>query len=245
MLDSTPLREALEPHLDDASRAWLDGALQRAAADPAALPVIFPAVGRKVGRGPLEPGADLADVQTWTVDDAARVLLVVAAGPATDLDALYHGGDPAERRGVLRALAFLDAPPSAGPGLVDDAIRTNDASLVAAAFGPYALATLDDAALEQAVLKCVFVGIPLAGIDGLEARATPTLARMLASYAHERVAAGRLITPDVWPFVARFPPEAELALIAAEREHATPDRRAAADRALADFASTLHPPTSK
>jgi hypothetical protein len=117
-------------------------------------------------------------------------------------------------------------------GLVDDAIRANDTRLIAAALGPYATAHLDDAAYDQAVLKCVFVGVPIAPLDGLPGRATAGTARMLAAFVHERVAAGRDIPAEVWDVIDRFPPHTELAAIEAELQSAFPDRREAAERAL-------------
>ena len=52
-----------------------------------------------------------------------------------ELAELYRYGDAAERRGVLRALPYLDLG-DRGLGLIDDAIRTNDTRLIAAALGP-------------------------------------------------------------------------------------------------------------
>ena len=56
---------------------------------------------------------------------------------------------------------------------------------------------------------------------------------MLAAYAHERVAAGRDVPNDVWPWIDRFPPEAELAAIADELHANAHARRRAAAAALA------------
>jgi hypothetical protein len=139
--------------------------------------------------------------------------------------------EEAERRGVLRALPYLNIG-DRGLGLVDDAIRTNDTRLIAAALGPYATRYLPDAAYDQAVLKCVFVGVPISGLDGIPERVTPDGARMLGAFVHERVAAGRDVPAEVWIVIDRYPPHEEIAAIEAERESRFEDRRAAAERAL-------------
>ncbi len=61
-----------------------------------------------------------------------------SAGPDA-LTRLYRQGTAAERRAVLLALPHLVPGPDALP-LVEDALRTNDTRLVAAAVGPYAAA---------------------------------------------------------------------------------------------------------
>jgi len=53
-----------------------------------------------------------------------------------------------------------------------------------------------DAALFQMVLKALFVGAPLARVDGLRERTTPELVRMVEAYASERRAAGRPVPED-------------------------------------------------
>lgn len=193
-----------------ADPAWLAGALLRVASSPAAITGLFPEAGRRCGRGPLpDPGREFA---SWTVDDAARVLLLAAMplrGTAlTDqVRAVYRFGDAAEKRAVLRALPILDTG-EAGVELLHDAIRTNDPSLVAAALGPYA-SRLDDEIWRQAVLKCVFMEIPLAMVAGLAGRADRELGRMLAGLAAERRAAGRTIPPDAAALLAELSGTAE------------------------------------
>ncbi|MGH9003404.1 MAG: EboA domain-containing protein, partial [Acidimicrobiia bacterium] len=193
--------------------------------DPAALGGCFPAAGRRVGRDPLgghwgagewepahpPPGGPLF---AWTVDDGARVLLLDAAGERAggEVEALYRYGDSAERRAVLRWIGRRGdrRPPAAALEIVEDALRTNDPHLVAAALGPWAVRHLDAHAFRHAVLKCVFMGVPLAGLDGLAGRADAELARMLAGYVDERRAAGRPVPDDVWPIIDRHLPEAGL-----------------------------------
>jgi len=227
------LTAALEARARPEGLDWLREASAAVAADPTAIRSRFPMVGRKVGREPLEEGADPSDVHAWTIDDAARVLLLLAAGSAAEgeLAELYRYGDAAERRGVLRSLPFLDLG-DRGLSLVEDAIRTNDLRLIAAALGPYATEHLPDASYDQAVLKCVFVGVPITGLDGIPSRVTPDGARMLGAFVHERVAAGRDVPAEVWTVVDRFPPEEEIAAIESELQSEFEDRRAAAERAL-------------
>jgi hypothetical protein len=231
--------DRLRGRVDAERLGWLGGAVEAVRADPGALAKLFPAVGRHLGREPLTPGDH---EYGWTIDDAGRALLVVAAGAGPDgvagqLEDLYRYGDAAERRGVLRSLDLLtdtDAG-AAGTALVGDAVRTNDPRLLAAALGHYGLRRLDDEAVGQAILKCVFVGVPLGALpaEALAERTTPALSRMVAAYVRERVAAGRDVPPDVWPVIDAHPPADELAAIEAELDHPVRDRRAAAAAALA------------
>ncbi|GAA4576553.1 EboA domain-containing protein [Micromonospora coerulea] len=178
---------------------WLDAALRRVRTEPAAITRLFPAAARHCGRGPLP------DLPGWTVDEAARALLLAALPAdhaATTAEALYRYGDAAEKRAVLRALPLLPIGAACVP-LLHDAIRTNDTRLVAAALGPYAR-HLEQAAWRQAVLKCVFTGVPLAVVDDLDGRADAELAAMLAALAAERHAAGRAMPADATDLLDRL-----------------------------------------
>jgi hypothetical protein len=179
--------------LDPAGAAWFAEARQQVAADPAALARLFPAVGRKCGRGQLL--TDDPEMFGWTVADAVRTLLLVGAS-IEDVTAVYNYGDAAERRSVLRALPLLNLGDTAVP-LVLDALRTNDTRLISAALGPYAAEQLPQEAWRQAVLKCVFLSIPLAWVADLKRRADPELVRMMRAFAEERIAAGRPVPHDV------------------------------------------------
>lgn len=201
------LSRALLAHLPAPAVTWVGKARAKMAADPAAIYELFPGAGRCCGRDVLKT-ADHA-IRGWTVDDAVRCLLLAMLplpGPRmlVTVRELYSAGDAAERRGVLRALSLLGQRPGFGAGgvpLVSDAIRTNDLRLIGAAMGDYAATYLDDAEYRQAVLKCVFCGIPLAGVAGLSHRADAELVRSLRTYALEREAAGRGVPADVRSFI--------------------------------------------
>jgi hypothetical protein len=230
---SEELWSALDQRATPEGLAWLRESVAAIEEDPAAIRTRFPMAGRKVGRGPLEEGADADNVHAWTVDDAARTLLLRALGDGVEAELrdLYRFGDAAERRGLLRALPYLPVDDRV-MDIVDDAIRTNDTRLIAAALGPYATEHLSDEQYDQAVLKCVFVGVPITGLDGIPSRVTPDGARMLGAFVHERVAAGRDLPPEVWTVIDKYPPADEIAAIEAELQSPFDDRRAAAERAL-------------
>lgn len=187
------VRLAVSRALDPAGAAWFAEARQQVAADRAALARLFPAVGRKCGRGQL--WTDDPELIGWTVDDAVRTLLLVGAS-LEDVTAVYNYGDASERRAVLRALPLLNLGAGAVP-LVLDALHSNDTRLIAAAMGKYAAEHLPIEAWRQGVLKCVLLGIPLAWVADLAKRKDAELVRMLRAFADERMAAGRPIPPDV------------------------------------------------
>lgn len=200
---------------------WLDEARAGVARDPETMTRAFALAGRKVGRDPVRPGTDPTGVVHGTVDDAARAELVIAlvdavgaADAAGRLGALYRQGDAAERRGVLRGLDALEARgvvqdtgalTETGVELAQDALRTNDPSLVAAAVGPFGSRHLDQHTWRHAVLKLVFMGVSLEAVADLEARADAELARMAADFAAERRAAGRPVPADVERLVPSAP----------------------------------------
>ncbi|MFI5909043.1 EboA domain-containing protein [Dactylosporangium sp. NPDC051541] len=181
---------------------WLDTALETVARQPSAIVRLFPAVGRRCGRWMLPEPAG------WSVDDAARVLLLLRLPDQSEVPQLYRHGDAAEKRAVLRALPQLALAATTVRTILLDALRTNDTRLVAAALGPAARA-LDAAAWRQGVLKTVFMGLPLAEVADLSERADAELATMLAGLAAERRAAGRSLSADATELLERLRPEHE------------------------------------
>ncbi|MBB5781660.1 EboA domain-containing protein [Nonomuraea jabiensis] len=164
----------MEPRAEE----WLARALSQVEADHGAVHLLFPQAERRGGTG------------------ARRALLAALHGDQATIRALYERGDSGERLTILAALPELGLGAAAIP-LVEDALRTNDARLVAAALGPYGAQWLDDHAFRQGVLKCVFMEIPLASIAGLDRRTDVELTRMLSDFATERRAAGRPVPHDI------------------------------------------------
>ncbi|GAA0917398.1 EboA domain-containing protein [Streptomyces thermoalcalitolerans] len=184
------LRTALAARLSPQARDWLDRALDEAATRPGT-------------HGPLsiwelrlaEAGRRCGAAHA----DAARVLILHAAQADPDaLTRVYRQGTADERRAVLHALPHLVSGPEAVP-LVEDALRTNDTRLIAAAVGPYAARHLAPHPWRHAVLKCLFTGVPVDRVADLarRARGDAELARMLGDYAAERTAAGRPVPEDL------------------------------------------------
>lgn len=189
------LRDHLDAHLDPPARAWLQGALAEAADHPG-------------GHGPIsawelrlaEAGRRCGSRHA----DAVRVLILhTARADLAAVTRVYRQGTAAERRAVLLALPHLVPGPDALP-LVEDALRTNDTRLLAAAVGPYAARHLDAHGWRQAVLKCLFTGVPVEAVAGLaeRARGDAELARMLDDFAAERTAAGRPVPSGLYRVLA-------------------------------------------
>ncbi|MFF3564969.1 EboA domain-containing protein [Streptomyces sp. NPDC002574] len=204
---TAPTREDLRDRLGDEARTWLDTALADAARSAAASREI-PGPRRTVAPWELSfasTGRHCGQEQA----DAVRVLLLREARPdARTLTRLYQQGTAAERRAVLLVLPDLAPDPADGLPLVEDALRTNDTRLVAAAVGPYAAEHLDPHSWRQALLKCLFTGVPVGAADRLEdrARGDAELARMLGDYAAERTAAGRAVPVDLHRLLALTSP---------------------------------------
>lgn len=193
--------------------AWLRATAERLAAgeDAAGAGPAFVSAGRRVGRAPLAAGEPLpgpddpVPTDGWTVDDAARVVLLLAAGDPALTETLYREGDSREKRAVLRALPLL---PDGGRflPLALDAGRSNESDLFAALAcdNPYPARHHDQRAWNQLVMKAAFVGAPLARIVGLERRCDRDLCRMALDYADQQESAGREVPPDLDRLVAPF-----------------------------------------
>ena len=196
--------------------AWLEKAATqaRSSGKDADLYMAVSLVTRKVGKADLAlSDADLRDAdssrtgwnpRSWSADQAARVLLVLAlesdpARLARCLDQLCNTADVSELAAFYRGLPLYPEQPRY-VARATEGLRTNMKNVFEAIAhrNPYPSEQFPEAAWNQMVLKALFVGSPLWPIAGLDRRANAELARMLCDYAHERWSAGRPVSPELW-----------------------------------------------
>lgn len=187
--------------------------------------VLFRSLGmaaRKLGKTNLELSSqDLVqagqlrsgfDPSGWSVDLAARVALILASfnGDATQFAArLDKLADSAEINELIALYCGFALYP-VGPEIESrarEAIRSSMRPIfdAMAQRTPYPRQYFDQAAWNQMIVKSFFLDSPLWPIQGVEQRANLDLARILVDLAHERWAAARPISPELWRCVALHP----------------------------------------
>jgi hypothetical protein len=216
------LREWLLRQLDAQGGAWLDAQIAALTQEPsdAALEIALGMIPRRLGKAALSlTESDLAaagkaregwDPLGWSVTDAARILVLSglpASGKpfAARFRALCRTADVAELITLYRGLP-LYPDPAALEDQVGEGLRTNmRAAFEAIAHNnPYPKAHFDNHRWNHMVLKALFIGSPLAPIQGLDERANPELARIMCDFAHERWAASRPVPFEIWRCVGPF-----------------------------------------
>lgn len=245
------LHQWLERRLPADARDWLEQSVHkvRGAEGDADLFRLVSLVTRKLGKADLAPTAQELreaesaragwDPRDWSLDQAGRILLLLAGGGSGEtlvrrLDQLCATADVGELVTFYRGLPLYPDPPlhrlRAAEGL-----RSNMKAVFEAVShrNPYPAEQLTDAAWNQLVLKSIFIGSPLQDVVGLDRRANAELARMLCDYAHERWAAGRPVAPELWRCVGPFARGEMLADLGRVLEKGTGPERAAAALALA------------
>jgi hypothetical protein len=206
----------LHRQLPDTGSGWLDEQLGKLAGEVGDrdLYIALGLVPRRLGKADLElSDADLAvadrarpgwDPRGWSVDQAARILILLHAGGTGERFAarfvqLCRTADVAEAIALYRGLP-LYPDPELLEAHAAEGTRTNMRAVFEAVAhrSPYPREQFAENRWNHMVLKALFVGSTLHPIHGLDERANPTLARMLCDYAHERWAAGRPVSPELW-----------------------------------------------
>jgi hypothetical protein len=149
--------------------------------------------------------------QGWSLDQVARAYVLLAL-PAQDPAAygqavrtLAASAELRESIALYQSLPLLPHPAQHRSLAVEGARSNMIAVFNAVALdNPYPAEQFEPLAWNQLVLKAVFLGSPLHRVCDLDRRASAPLARMLVDYAHERWAAGRSVTPELWRLVGPF-----------------------------------------
>jgi hypothetical protein len=234
------------------TRQWIDSQMALLSGTPRdrELYLSISLVSRKLGKEDLrlEP-ADLEDARAaradwdprdWSVDQAGRILFLLSANASSEkfsawLDQLCQTADVGELVAFYRGLPLYPDPPLHRLRAAEG-VRSNMKAVFEAVAhrNPYAREQLAEGAWNQMVLKALFVGSALHPIQGLDQRGNPTLMRMLCDYAHERWAATRPVSPELWRCVGRHADQAALADLQRVLDTGTTPERQAAALALAD-----------
>lgn len=204
-----------------AERDWVSDRIDalRRGAPERDLHIFLGLAPRRLGKSDLAPtdderrAAEAArpgwSLEGWSIDGAARVLALLvhaAQRPFADrFKDLRRTADAAELIALYRGLPLYPAPDSlhfeAGEGLRSNLRPVFEAI---AHRNPFPRDHFDDHRWNHMILKALFVGSALHPILGLDERANPELARILREYAHERWAAGRPVSPELWRCVGPF-----------------------------------------
>lgn len=217
------LRRWLTRRLARGELSWLEEKQRQIAGGAPARTFFtaFSAVPRYTGKEALQPSSEELQAaesarpgwrpDRWSLDQAARTLLVLAlpteptATYEQTLKAVFEAADVGELVALYQALPLLPAP-ERHQKQAAEGVRSNMTAVfnAIALHNPYPADHLEQLAWNQMVLKALFVGSPLAQIQGLDRRTNPALAQMLIDYAHERWAAGRSVSPELWRAIGPF-----------------------------------------
>jgi hypothetical protein len=176
---------------------------------------LFASVPRRLARAATltldSPPELLAARPHCTLTDYVRLWLITEALPhvapaeqAGWLLQLFEAGELGEQVSILRLLPLLPEPARFLETGVQ-ACRTNARDVFEAIVCENSFLVDHFPALNfnQAIMKAIFMEVPLSRVERLTERITPELSRMAASYASERRAAGRSVPRDA-EFLAHY-----------------------------------------
>lgn len=148
---------------------------------------------------------------TWSVDTAARILVLCHLAQSNPerfdelLPDLFSSADLAESIAYYNGIALYPVSENL-QWQIGEGLRSNMRAVFEsiAHNNPYPSLHFDQNRWNHMVLKALFIDSTLAPIYGLDQRANGELALILCDYAHERWAAGRKVSPELWRCVGRF-----------------------------------------
>ena len=221
---------------------WLDAASDEIAScglegiDDSRFGALLSLASRKLGHGAkrtwslsaseIESAAVLREGWNpthWTPLVAARVHLVLSRmdleleSGALAIESAFRFADEGELCALYRSLPHLPAGKRflwrAAEGCRTNMVSVFEANVLDT---PFPAEHFDEVAFNQAVIKALFVGVPLSRLWSLDRRLSPELARMALDLADERRSAGREIYPDLWLCLGTFGGERGLAALELE-----------------------------
>jgi hypothetical protein len=245
------LRNWLADRIPAADLKWLDTECKAIAADEPAKRLYMAFSGacghapktplglnpsERAAAGRARPGWKPGD---WTGEQAARTLLLLHRSAFArerwlgEVRALFDHADLGEQVALYQALPLLPHP-EAHVDRCTEGVRSNvsDVFRAVAHRNAFPAENLPEPAWNQMVLKALFVEAGLAEILFLDERANPALARMLCDFAHERWAAGRPVSPELWRCVGPHADEAGLKDLEKALDEGDPATKATAAEAL-------------
>ena len=172
----------------------------------------FNLIHRKISQNPLDysdsefqfwnsvyPGFNKHWWDSRTVIRAYLILGIPSDVMEKVLDNLFTTGDIGELESLYRILYLLPDGAKfqmrAAEGIRTNMTRVFDAI---ALDNPYPSEYFNEGQWNQMVLKAIFMDRPLYRIIGLDGRRNPDLCRIASDFAHERWAASRQVTPELW-----------------------------------------------
>jgi hypothetical protein len=245
------LQAWLRRQLPSEAADWLDAqatTLKDAQTDRA-LFLAVSLIHRRIGKADLAlTPADVAAAEAarsgwrpmgWSLDQAARLFLLLVADRtpskfAEGLEQLFVTADVGELIAFYRGLPLYPEQPRYLERAAEG-VRTNMKAVFEAVAhnNPYPVEQFSEHRWNQMLVKALFIGSALHPIQGLESRWNPDLMRMLCDYAHERWAAGRPVSHELWRGVGPYADGAAISDLARVLDGGGPVERQAAALALA------------
>ena len=192
---------------DQAVSTWFSDKLETTE-NASAFFLAFGMINRKIERCPIKIPTSLLDglkeldgafnIDNWSLDQFCRLALLINLNPEGNkekIETLLASADMREQVIIYKSLPFLPNPKGFVLNAVDG-IRTNN--------NAYPSRYFDESAWNQMVLKAIFMERPIFKIYDLDARKNQKLATILHDFVHERWAAGRSVTPELWRMTSGF-----------------------------------------
>ena len=209
------LRKLLDERWPESERFFERAARELAGPPGLGFRGLFASVPRRLGQAAtltLDVPPDIVAARPHlTFTDYVRLWLINQALPQLAADAqpdwllqLFEAGELGEQVSILRVLPLLSDPARFLETGVQ-ACRTNARDVFESIVceNPFLAEQFPPLNFNQAIMKAIFMEVPISRVTQLARRITPELSRMAAGYASERRAAGRPVPNDA-EFLAQY-----------------------------------------